>query len=148
MRNRSCINKFVDEGTVAGSVIEANEDFIACGSTTGVVNVYKNEYNLPTTLTSGLQRKPVKTLMNLTTHVSSLTFNNQGEILAMASKEKENSVKLVHIPSMTVFSNFPFLNSNWGRPMTMTFSPNSGFFCLGNNRGSAYLYRVKHYENY
>lgn len=52
------------------------------------------------------------------------------------------------MPSMTVFPNFPFVNSDLGRPQTVAFSPNSGYMALGGNKGIAYLFRLKKYEDY
>ena len=84
---------------------------------------------------------PEKIVYNLTTSVSSIKFNPTSEILAMASEAKENAVKLLHLPSMTVFKNFPSFNHNFKRPNCIDFSLNGGFFAIGNNRGAANLYK-------
>jgi U3 small nucleolar RNA-associated protein 18 len=143
MKNRCCVDKFTDHGTVSSTRIAVSDEFLACGSNAGVVNVYKSK---------GLEaeaRVPEKSLMNLVTPVSSLEFNNPaGEILIMASKDKPNAIKLVHLPSLTVFNNFPFVNTDYGRPNSLAFSPNSGYLALGNNKGTAMLFRLDHYDNY
>lgn len=51
----------------------------------------------------------------------------------------------VHVPSMTVFSNFPERKVDSLRiPTCMDFSLNSGYFSIGTHRGSALLYRLVH----
>ena len=110
--------------------------YLACGSNSGVVNIYKR-----TDFWSQRTPTPEKIVYNLTTSVSSIKFNPTSEILAMASEVKENAVKLLHMPSMTVFSNFPSFNYNFKRPNCIDFSLNGGFFSIGNNRGAANLYK-------
>ena len=39
--------------------------------------------------------KPVKTIGNLTTAISTLRFNHDAQILAVASKEKKDSMRMV-----------------------------------------------------
>ena len=109
---------------------------MACGSNSGVVNIYKR-----TDFWNQRTPTPEKIVYNLTTSVSSIKFNPTSEILAMASEVKENAVKLLHMPSMTVFSNFPSFNYNFKRPNCIDFSLNGGFFSIGNNRGAANLYK-------
>ena len=101
-----------------------------------MVNIYKRK-----TCWSSTNPNPEKIVLNLTTSVTDLKFNPSSEILAMASEVKENSVKLLHVPSMTVFSNFPSFNFNVKRPNCIDFSLNGGYFSIGNNRGAANLYR-------
>ena len=109
---------------------------MSCGSDSGVVNVYKRK-----TCWENHNPNPEKIVLNLTTTITDLKFNPSSEILALASEVKENAVKLLHIPSMTVFSNFPSFNFNVKRPNCMDFSLNGGYFSIGNNRGAANLYR-------
>ncbi|KAL4686806.1 hypothetical protein H8959_018934, partial [Pygathrix nigripes] len=48
---------------------------------------------------------------------------------------------LVHLPSCTVFSNFPVVKKkNISHVHTMDFSPRSGYFALGNEKGKALMY--------
>lgn len=140
-----CIHRFVDDGCINGSTIaiSPNSQLLAASSKQGVVNVY----NYDDVFTSKLP-KPQKTILNLTTAVSSTTFNHSSELLAIASKEVEESVKIVHFPSGTVYSNFPGMHSNIGRPNVVRFSPKSGFLAIGNNDTQVPLYRLKHFNDY
>lgn len=58
-----------------------------CSSNSGVVNIYENS------------AKPIRTVMSLTTQISSLSFNHDSQILAMASTETRNGLRLVRLTS-------------------------------------------------
>lgn len=92
MNTRTLVHKFVDDGCIVGSSIalSPNSQYLACGSQSGVVNVYE-----ASNLTSTRVPRPTKILLNLTTSVNSLKFNASSEILAMASDEKKDAMKLV-----------------------------------------------------
>lgn len=146
MNTRSCMHRFVDDGCLYGTSIAVapSGQLLACGSKSGVVNLYD-----ASTVSLKSTPQPLKILLNLTTPCTSLKFNPTSEILAMGSEEKENAVRLVHFPSMTVFSNFPSLrHSPVGHVQNMAFSPSSGYIAFGNRQTSAQLYRLKHFGNY
>ena len=53
-----------------------------------------------------------------------------------------NLLSQVHLPSLTVFSNFPvFRRKTIYRTQCVDFSPNSGFYSVANNKGDALLFR-------
>ena len=47
----------------------------------------------------------------------------------------------VHLPSLTVFSNWPTSRTPLRYVHTFDFSPNSGYLSIGNDRGKALLFR-------
>ncbi|KAM6049758.1 U3 small nucleolar RNA-associated protein 18 homolog [Theristicus caerulescens] len=146
VRSRKCLHKFEDEGSLEGKCIAVskNNQYVACGSASGVVNLYTTDVCLKEN-----HPKPVKAIMNLVTSATCVTFNPTTEILAVASRETDEAVKLVHIPSYTVFSNFPvFRRKQIYLAQCMDFSPRSGFFSVGNNKGKALLFRLKHYSDF
>lgn len=146
VNSRKCINRFLDEGSLYGLSIAAskNGQYVACGSKSGVVNIYNQDSCLQQT-----NPKPIKAIMNLVTGVTSLAFNPTTEILAVASRKMKEAVRLVHLPSCTVFSNFPvYKKSTLSRVQTMDFSPRGGYFALGNEQGKALLYRLHHYSDF
>ncbi|XP_069807603.1 U3 small nucleolar RNA-associated protein 18 homolog isoform X2 [Dendropsophus ebraccatus] len=147
VKSRRCLNRFIDDGSLRGSSLAVSKDgrYVSCGSDSGVVNVY----NFDDCLQSSTP-KPLKSIMNLVTTASSQVFNSCTQILAVASKTTDDAVKLVHIPSFTVFSNFPTQGKRKRIHLTnaMDFSPHSGFFSIANNRGEALLYRLKHYSDF
>ncbi|XP_041736400.1 U3 small nucleolar RNA-associated protein 18 homolog [Coregonus clupeaformis] len=146
MRSSKCLNRFTDDGCVSGTSIAAsrNGQYLACGSAAGVVNVYSQEVCMRQN-----NPKPLKAIMNLVTSATSLRFNPTSEILAIASRADDEAARLVHIPSFTVFSNFPmFQRKTIYRAHCLDFSPNSGFFSLANNKGHAPLFRLLHYKDF
>lgn len=67
------------------------------------------------------------------------------QILAMASRWKKDSLRLVHTATMTVFSNWPSTRTPINFVHSMAFSPRGGFLAIGNAQGKALLYRLNHY---
>ncbi|EEY64019.1 U3 small nucleolar RNA-associated protein 18 [Phytophthora infestans T30-4] len=140
MRTRRCVFVHDDEGSLGNHALAASSKYYAAGSKSGVVNIYDN---------AGLTAKPKprKALMHLTTQADHLKFNANSEILAMASNDAKDSLKMVHMPSLTVFSNWPTAHTPLHYVSAMDFSPNSGYFAVGNARGRVLLYRLTHYKS-
>ena len=72
MGSRQCIHRFTDEGCVVGRRVgvSPNGQFVACGSESGIVNIYERSEVMMTEVP-----KPLRTVMNLTTAVDHLQFN-------------------------------------------------------------------------
>ncbi|KAL6457699.1 hypothetical protein MHYP_G00346620 [Metynnis hypsauchen] len=146
VKSSKCLNRFVDEGCVTGTSLAVSRDglYVACGSQSGVVNIYSQK-----TCLKESSPKPLKAVMNLLTPATSLRFNPNSEILAIASRAEDEANRLVHIPSFTVFSNFPlFRKTTIYRSHCLDFSPNSGFYSVANNKGHAVLFRLLHYKDF
>lgn len=145
INERTCLHRAIDDGCLAGSRISVSPSgqYLATGSKQGVVNVYDmNEVMAKKT------PAPLKVILNLVTSITSLKFNPTSEILSMSSDEAENAFKMLHFPSTTIFSNFPTFRTQMWKPIDVDFSPSGGYLGITNNKGSAYLYRLKHYGNY
>ncbi|CAK0782784.1 hypothetical protein CVIRNUC_005979 [Coccomyxa viridis] len=150
MRMRRCLSRNVDEGCFSSTALAASADssLYATGSKSGVVNLYKYPHRdqglhvgssgplLPTA------SSPAKTLMNLTTSVDTLAFSPDTQILAMASRMTKDALRLVHLPSYTVFSNWPTSRTPLGYVHSLAFSPGGGYLAIGTARGTALLYRL------
>ncbi|XP_031481856.1 U3 small nucleolar RNA-associated protein 18 homolog [Nymphaea colorata] len=143
LRTRKCFHKGIDDGCINSSALSVSKDstVFAAGSDSGIVNVYNRDEFL------GGKRKPMKALTNLTTKVDGLQFNHDGQILATFSSMKRDSVKLVHVPSLSVFSNWPPLKHNLQNVQCLDFSPRGGLMVLGNAAGKVLLYKLHHYEH-
>ena len=100
-RSQDCLAKFQDEGCVVGTAVDVSSHHLATGSSSGVVNIYSsNNHQLfkikimiiiilsASRLTESTQPKPDKAILNLTTQIDHLRFNNNGEMLAMSSMNK------------------------------------------------------------
>ncbi|KAK3710961.1 U3 snoRNP protein [Vermiconidia calcicola] len=91
--------------------------WIATGSSSGIVNIYDRRAWLasPSDQPVPPQPKPTRVLDQLTTPTSHLAFSPDGQLLAMASKWKRDALRLVHLPSCTVFKNWPTSSTPLGR---------------------------------
>ncbi|KAL5199040.1 hypothetical protein ABZP36_002552 [Zizania latifolia] len=143
LRTRRCIHKGTDEGSLAGISLctSHNSSLFATGSTSGIVNVYKRDDFL------GGKRKPLKTVENLTTEVGEMKFNHDAQILAISSRKERNGMRLVHVPSLTVYQNWPGPGFSLHYPRCLDFSPGSGFLSVGHAGGKVLLYKLHHYQN-
>ncbi|CAH2072797.1 unnamed protein product [Thlaspi arvense] len=143
LRTMKCLYKGVDEGSTGGTSLcsSLNGALFASGTDRGIVNIYKKSEFV------GGKRKPIKTVDNLTSKIDFMKFNHDAQILAIVSTMNKNSIKLVHVPSLTVFSNWPPPNSTMHYPRCVDFSPASGFMAMGNAAGKVLLYKLHHYQN-
>ncbi|GAO49711.1 WD40 repeat-like protein [Saitoella complicata NRRL Y-17804] len=142
---RRIVGRWRDEGgfaTVRIALGGEDSRYIAVGSKTGIVNVYDRRKMTSTTT----EPKPLRTLEQLTTSVHTLAFSHDGQVLAMASRVKKDMLKLVHLPSGTVFKNWPTMNTPLGKIGAVEFSQGSEMLCIGNEQGHVRLYRLAHYS--
>lgn len=112
--------------------------WLAIGSESGYVNIYDRtkDFSNP---------KPVVALDQLTTTISSLEFSPDGQILCMASRAIKDALRLVHLPTCTVFSNWPTSGTPLGKVTSVAFSPRGEMLVVGNEQGKARLWRLNHY---
>lgn len=146
LRSSRCLNRFTDDGCVKSTSMAAspNGRYLATGSQSGVVNIYPVDSCL-----ASARPKPLKSIMNLLTPCTSLCFNPTSELLALGSRAADEALKLLHVPSLSVFSNFPVSKRKiCFKVQDLAFSPHSGFFCFSNNKGHAPLYRLLHYKDF
>lgn len=120
--------------------ITANR-WLAIGCTSGFVNVYERKNNDD----PSINPKPVAVLDQLTTTISSLQFSPDGQILCMASRAVKDALRLVHLPSCTVFSNWPTSGTPLGKVTSTAFSPRGEMLAVGNEQGKVRLWRLNHY---
>lgn len=137
------LHKWYDEGCVNGTTISICNGLLATGSAQGAVNLYN--------LSSVFKEKyptVVKSCLNLTTKITTTQFNPTSELLMFGSSEVAEAAKIVHVPSCSVYSNFPGTFSKIGQPAVVGFSPNSGYMAIGNNKSTIALFRLKNFSNY
>ncbi|KDE09376.1 hypothetical protein MVLG_00283 [Microbotryum lychnidis-dioicae p1A1 Lamole] len=140
---RKCITRWRDDGGfgACGLVADASSKYTAVASTTGIVNLYDSATSsLPA---SGQERKATKTIGNLVTSVTSMKFNHDAQILALASATNKDQLKLVHTASATVFSNWPTQQTPLHHVTAIDFSKGSEWLAVGNKRGKVLLYTLK-----
>ena len=145
MRTFRCINRHKDEGCVRATALAAGSKFYASGSNDGVVNLYKRSDCMP----GGSRPNPthLKAVMSLTTRVDSLRFSHDENLLLMSSTMKKDSLKILHVPSRRVFSNWPTSQTPLRHVTSVDFTANSGMMAIGNDRGRVLLYSVGQYSS-
>ena len=162
LRNQNrCVERVVDDGALTVTALANSPSGAHCamGSDAGVVNVYKgdafktfrkdnadvNKNIDQNTMQRSTRITPEKALMSLTTSVDNLSFNGDGQMLAMSSRLKRDALRIVHLPSCTVFSNWPSSKTPLHYVWCTAFSPTGGYLAVGNARGRALLYRIHAY---
>ncbi|KAI8826861.1 WD40-repeat-containing domain protein [Fimicolochytrium jonesii] len=142
LETRKCTHRFFDEGCVKATCLAVSStDLIATGSDTGVINIYS-----PSAYLNTPHPTPLKTILNLTTPITSLLFSPDSQILAMASRDKKDALKLLHVPTRRVFLNWPTGMTPLGYVNSVAFSPGGGYLAVGNDKGRVGLWRLAAYE--
>lgn len=151
MKSRKCIERFANgDGTITSS-LAASSTRLAVGAESGVVNLYSEhqiqyQSSLYTPSQNGMTSKtPLKSIMNLPTSNDALKFNPGGQILAFSSQREHHGLKLLHVPSQTVFANWPTSKTPLRYVWSMDFSPQSKFLAIGNDKGKCLLYKLNHF---
>ncbi|KIK02674.1 hypothetical protein K443DRAFT_677402 [Laccaria amethystina LaAM-08-1] len=147
---RRCVRRWKDEGGFRGAGralagTAAGNGYLAVGANTGFVNLYGSESFSSDGFNLNANPKPVKTIGNLTTAISTLRFNHDAQILAVASKEKKDSMRMIHLPTATSFSNWPTSSTPLGHVSAIDFSARSEYVAIGNTKGRVLLYHLKEY---
>ncbi|KAJ2018378.1 U3 snoRNP protein [Coemansia sp. S680] len=143
LRQNRCLSRWHDSTAFRPTCLGLSQDgsYYASGDNSGVVNIY--DTNSVTQAASGSSMfnvKPFKSVNNLTTSIRGVKFNHSSEILGIFSRHKADQLKLVHLPTGTVFANWPSMSSHLGNVQCIDFSPQSGFMAVGNDSGKALLY--------
>ncbi|KAI7869788.1 WD40-repeat-containing domain protein [Spinellus fusiger] len=140
---RQCVKQWTDDGQIKATVmrVSPNENFYATGSGSGVVNVYDHSVLKPETL----KPAPIKAVGNLTTEVTGIKFSHDSQLMAIASNRSADQFKIVHLPTCSVYSNWPTSGTPLGHVSSFDFSPNSDYLAIGNTKGRVLLYGLKDY---
>ena len=140
MSERRVIGRWQDEGAVGVTTIAISDTsrqtssstknsiaigpdkYIAVGSTSGIVNIYERSQLLQasSTTTTTSYPKPLKVLDHLTTPISNIAFSPCSQLLAISSRWKRDALRLVHLPSATVYRNWPTSKTPLGRISAVT----------------------------
>lgn len=159
VKSKRAVARWLDEGAVGTTVISLGGDlgkdhlgrnrWVAVGSSSGIVNIYDRLDWKPTKNADGdtdlvpRAPKPVRVLDQLTTPISHLTFSHDGQMLVMASRWKKNALRLIHLPSCTVYRNWPTDKTPLGRVSSVALSLDGGLLAVGNEQGKIRLWEVR-----
>ena len=153
--------RWQDEGAVGTTTISLGGDngqtgsaigkdrWVVVGSSSGIVNIYDRRAWLvaPKTPDSDspvpAHPKPTRTLDQLTTPTSHLAFSPDGQLLVVASRWKKDALRLVHLPTCTVYKNWPTSNTPLGRITGVAFAPGSEALAVANEQGKIRLWEIR-----
>ncbi|KAK4202285.1 putative U3 small nucleolar RNA-associated protein 18 [Triangularia verruculosa] len=148
-----------DEGSVGGTVLAmggrsgpraiGEDRWVAVGNNSGIVNIYdRNEL-----LVAGKKDKrdveikklptPARVLEQLTTAITILAFSPDGQLMVFGSNLKKDALRLVHLPSCTVYRNWPTEQTPLGRVSAVAFSADSSIMAIGNDSGKVRLWEIR-----
>ncbi|CAK9840134.1 small subunit processome, CGI-48 family Utp18 [Schizosaccharomyces pombe] len=120
--------------------LDPSNKYLAIGSKSGIVNIYDLQ-----TSNADAAPKPVTTLDNITFSINSMSFSQDSQVLAIASRGKKDTLRLVHVPSFSVFRNWPTSATPLGRVTCLAFGK-GGELCVGNEAGRVGLWKLAHYD--
>ncbi|OWB62085.1 hypothetical protein B5S31_g2364 [[Candida] boidinii] len=151
VNSEKIISRWKDESGVGitkirvGGVNGINKNrFIAIGNNVGIVNVY-DRLKASSASNSNEIRKPIGTVENLVTTISTIEFSPDGQIMCIASRDKKDALRLVHLPTCKVYSNWPTSGTPLGKVTAVCFSHGGEMLCTGNEAGKVRLWRLNHY---
>ncbi|RMZ81689.1 hypothetical protein DV737_g2396, partial [Chaetothyriales sp. CBS 132003] len=126
LADRRTVARWHDEGAVGSTVLATSRDgrWTAIGSSAGIVNIYDRHAadfkravlaQAADDAIAAARPHPTRTLDQLTTPISHLVFSPDSQLLVVASRWKKSALRLVHLPSCTVFRNWPTDSTSLGR---------------------------------
>mmetsp|Transcript_16104 Transcript_16104/g.41037 ORF Transcript_16104/g.41037 Transcript_16104/m.41037 type:complete len:289 (+) Transcript_16104:1066-1932(+) len=143
VRSSRCAVRFQDEGlsdtTALGA--DAGGQFLAVGSSSGVANVY----DARGLLSADGPARPLKAITNITTAITSLAFSHDARLLALASRQKRNALRILHTPTLGIYSNWPTGKTPLRHVQCVAFHPAGRYFASGDDRGHVLLYKLDAY---
>ncbi|PHH68349.1 hypothetical protein CDD82_623 [Ophiocordyceps australis] len=146
-----CINgKVVALGGRGGPVALGEDRWVAVGSASGIANIYDRQELVEAAKTKSqgkvvLKDRPVpkRVLEQLVTPITVLTFSPDGQLLAFGSQAKMDALRLVHLPSCTVYRNWPTGQTPLGRITAVAFGRKSDMLAVGNDAGKIRLWNIR-----
>ena len=148
VRRRCCVHTFRERGGNRCTALAASADgaLLAAGSDSGAVSVYATGGGGGGLLGSS-DPAPTKEFLNLRTAVTHVGFNGTSELLSFSSKYLKGSMRMAHVAGQRVFPNWPTSKTPLNYVQCAAFSPGSGLFAAGNDKGKVLLYRLNHYTS-
>lgn len=128
--NGRCLQRFSHEdGTCSSSLAvrpaSSSSYYLAVGAESGVVSVYNESfkgYDSGSTVAGAV--KPLRSIMNLRTVISSISIHPGGEVMAIASEQQKDKLKLGNLLSLHLHAFYYYA------PMPLPHSPPSFVHCL------------------
>ncbi|KAJ4173995.1 hypothetical protein NW754_012984 [Fusarium falciforme] len=156
MESRSFVGVWNDEGCVGGIVLalgghqgptNLGEDrWVAIGSNSGITNIYdRAELIVPNAEEFTIKERPTpaRVFEQLVTPITHIAFSPDGQLMAFGSQHKKDALRLVHLPSCTVYRNWPTEQTPLGRISAVAFGRQSDLLAVGNDTGKIRLWEIR-----
>lgn len=156
MESRSFVGLWNDEGCVGGIVLAlgghqgpaslGDDRWVAVGSNSGITNIYdRTELLVPNKDETTLKERPTptRTFEQLVTPITHITFAPDGQLMAFGSQHKKDALRLVHLPTCTVYRNWPTEQTPLGRITAMAFGRQSDLLAVGNDTGKIRMWEIR-----
>ncbi|KAK0659219.1 putative U3 small nucleolar RNA-associated protein 18 [Cercophora samala] len=158
LESKRTVGVWRDEGSVGGTVLAmggrngpkaiGQDRWVAVGNTSGIVNIYdRNELLVAGKDKNDVEIKklptPRRVLEQLTTAITILSFSPDGQLMVFGSNLKKDALRLVHLPSCTVYRNWPTEQTPLGRVSAVAFSADSSIIAIGNDAGKVRLWEIR-----
>ncbi|RGP61164.1 hypothetical protein FSPOR_10149 [Fusarium sporotrichioides] len=156
MESRSFLGIWHDEGCVGGIVLAVgghqgpaalgDDRWVAVGSNSGITNIYdRNELLVLNSEEVTVKERPTPTRVfeQLVTPITHITFSPDGQLMAFGSQHKKDALRLVHLPTCTVYRNWPTDQTPLGRITAVAFGNQSDLLAVGNDTGKIRLWEIR-----
>ncbi|KAL3419072.1 U3 small nucleolar RNA-associated protein [Phlyctema vagabunda] len=154
IESRSFIAHWNDDGSVGATVLSlggskgpkelGGDRWVVIGSQSGVINIYDRRHFVSAeTVAIPKRPEPTRRLMQLTTPTSNVAFSPDGQLLVVSSRWKKDALRLVHLPSCSVFKNWPTATTPLGRITAVAFSSGSDMLAVANEAGKIRLWEIR-----
>ncbi|KIL95014.1 utp18 possible u3 snornp protein involved in maturation of pre-18s rrna [Fusarium avenaceum] len=156
IESRSFVGIWHDEGCVGGIVLAlgghqgpavlGDDRWVAVGSNSGITNIYdRNELVVLKSEEVTIKERPTPTriLEQLVTPITHITFSPDGQLMAFGSQHKKDALRLVHLPTCTVYRNWPTEQTPLGRITAVAFGNQSDLLAVGNDTGKIRLWEIR-----
>ncbi|KAJ1977038.1 U3 snoRNP protein [Dimargaris xerosporica] len=135
-----CAHTFVDHGGFHPSSLAVAGDVaghVAIGSETGIVNIYDRA-----SIMASQTPQPVKVVMSLTTRITQLMFSPSAKLLLLASAGSKGGLRLVHMPTLNIITQWPTASTLEGPLDKAAFSHDGRYLTFSLPSGRTRLYHL------
>lgn len=146
---RHFVSRWRDPSLVGVTTIAQGKNWIALGMENGIVSIYdkrnakKSGFRVSDSEPEVWEATGV--VENLVTSISSMKFSPDEQMLVISSKLKRDSLRIIHLPSLTVFKNWPTSSTPLGHVSCVAWSPQNQMLIAGNEGGHIRLWSLNHY---
>lgn len=134
----------VDSGcAIASLALSPDGAFLVVGTELGVLGLCK--YNDIIVTQDTLMRLGTP-FMNLVTRISCVRVHPSSELLCFSSPDRARALRIVHLQSLRVFSNWPKDITPIHRVQDVVFDTTGHYMAIGNEKGKVLIYGLSHFQ--